>query len=286
MQSRAAATVGEALPAAVDAIAAAGVETARLDAELLLCEATGWDRARIAADPGLRLPVGSSRRFSEMVRRRVRREPVAYIRGRREFRRIELLVDRRVLIPRPETELLVEAALELSPRSVLDVGTGSGAIALAIADELPNATVVGIDTSAGALRVAQANVERLGFEDRVELVLRGISSVGDGPRDGEVDLLLANLPYVSESEWTGLEPEIRGYEPREALVAGESGLEAIELLLGRVASLERRPPAIALEVGVVQCDRVAELVRGSGYPRTDVRADLAGIERVVIGRGR
>ncbi|HEX6587022.1 MAG TPA: peptide chain release factor N(5)-glutamine methyltransferase [Solirubrobacterales bacterium] len=283
MESRASAKVGEALPAATGALHAAGVESPGLDAELLLCEATGWDRARIAAGPELRLPVGSSRRFSEMVRRRVRREPVAYILGRRAFRRIELLVDRQVLIPRPETELLVDVAVELSPRSVLDVGTGSGAIALAIADELPGARVRGIDTSAGALRVAQANADRLGFDERVELVLRGINSLGKGAGDGSVDLLVANLPYVSEAEWDGLEPEIREYEPREALVAGPRGLEAIESLLGVLGGTEGRPAAIALEVGSGQADRVAALVRAAGYRRADLRADLAGIDRVVVG---
>ena len=117
-------TAGEALEAATDAIAAAGSDSARFDAELLLSEATGWERARINAEPELRLPVGASREFAAMVRRRVRREPVAYILGRKGFRRIELLVDRRVLIPRPETEMLVEVALEMGAREVIDVGTG------------------------------------------------------------------------------------------------------------------------------------------------------------------
>ncbi len=152
---------------AVGALAAAGCETAHLDAELLLAHATGWDRAEIAADPDLRLPVGASREFAAMVRRRVRREPVAYILGRKGFRRIELIVDRRVLIPRPETELLVEVAVEAAPRAVLDVGTGSGAIALAVADELPGARIVATDTSMDALRVAEANADRLGLADSI-----------------------------------------------------------------------------------------------------------------------
>jgi len=265
----------------VDALTAAGCESARLDAELLLAEATGWDRARFAAEPDMRLPVGASREFGEMVRRRVRREPVAYILGRKGFRRIELVVDRRVLIPRPETELLVEIALELEATSPLDVGTGSGAIALAIADELPAARVTAIDTSLDAVRVAQTNAERLGLTDRVDVINRGVGSLAN---PGGCDLLLANLPYVAEAELEGLAPEIREYEPREALVPGPTGLEAIEALLQSVAGLETRPSVIALEIGAGQAEAVSGLVRGAGYAEVETRQDLAGLDRVVIGR--
>jgi release factor glutamine methyltransferase len=216
-----------------------------------------------------------------MVRRRTKREPVAYIVGRKGFRRIDLQVDRRVLIPRPETELLVDVALELEARAVLDVGTGSGAIALAVADELPEAEVIAIDTSMDALRVAQVNTDRLGLADRVDVVSRGVASLAYG---GPFDLLLANLPYVAEAEWEGLAPEIREYEPREALVPGPTGLEAIEALLDSVAGLERRPEAIALEVGAEQAAAVVELVGGAGYAEVETRRDLAGLDRVVVGR--
>jgi len=277
---------GDALQAATDAIAAAGSDTARLDAELLLCEATGWDRSQILAEPDLRLPVGASREFGAMVRRRVRREPVAYILGRKAFRRVELLVDRRVLIPRPETELLVEVAVELAGRTddralrVLDVGTGSGAVGLAVADEISGASVVAIDTSQGALGVAQANADRLGLSDRVEVVSAGVASLPEGP----FHLVLANLPYVSEAEWAGLEPEIREYEPREALVAGSTGLEAIESLLATVAVLEQRPRALALEIGAEQAAAVERLTRDSGYTEVVIRQDLAGLDRLVVAR--
>jgi release factor glutamine methyltransferase len=275
----------EALEAATEGLAAAGVEAPRLDAELLLSEATGWDRARIASEPDARLPVGASREFAEMVRRRLRREPVAYILGRKGLRRIELIVERRALIPRPETELLVEVALELRPAEVLDVGTGCGAIALAVADELPDTRVVAIDVSMDALRVAQANTETLGLGDRVDVVSRGVNSLAGAEPDGRpFDLLLANLPYVSEAEWEGLAPEIREYEPREALVAGPTGLEAIEALLAEVAELAQQPAAIGLEVGAGQSVAVAELVAAAGYREVETRADLAGIERVVVGR--
>jgi release factor glutamine methyltransferase len=278
-------TVGDALEAAIDALAAAGCETARLDAELLLAQATGWDRAKLTAEPDARLPVGASREFAEMVRRRIRREPVAYILGRKGFRRIELLVDRRVLIPRPETELLVELALEAAPTKVLDVGTGSGAIALAVADELEDARVTAIDTSFNAVRVAKANTERLGLTDRVDVVLRGPSSLtGAVPDDRAFDLLLANLPYVSEDEWQDLAPEIREYEPREALVAGQTGLEAIEALAEELLGLAPRPRVVALEIGAGQAEVVSKLVRAAGYTEVELRSDLAGHDRVVVGR--
>jgi release factor glutamine methyltransferase len=162
-----AATVNDALGAATDALAAAGVGEARLDAEVLLAAASGRGRASLIADPAAPLPPAVNRLYGEFVRRRLRREPVAYIVGTKGFRRIELAVDNRVLVPRPETELLVEVALERRPGRVLDVGTGSGAIALAVADELPDAAVVATDTSAGALEVARANAARLGLDGRV-----------------------------------------------------------------------------------------------------------------------
>jgi release factor glutamine methyltransferase len=265
-------TVHDALDAAVEALKAAGCESARLDAEVLLAQATGWDRAHLAAEPAARLPVGASRNFGEMVRRK-------------GFRRVELLVDRRVLIPRPETELLVDLALELQPARVIDVGTGSGAIALAVADELDDALVTAIDTSFDAVRVAQANAERLGLTDRVDVVLRGPSALdGAGAVGPPFDLLVANLPYVSEEEWDGLAPEIRDYEPREALVPGPTGLEAIEALAEELFGLAPRPSVVALEIGAGQADEVTRLIRAAGYEETEVRRDLSGHDRVVIGR--
>jgi release factor glutamine methyltransferase len=270
-------SVAQALAAATDALAAAGVGTPRLDAELLLAEATGSDRALLAADPEAGVEAPAARRFGVMVRRRVAREPVAYILGRKGFRRIELAVDRRALIPRPETELLVEMAVELQPATVLDVGTGSGAVALAVADELPQVTVVATDTSAAALELARSNAALLGLTDRVRF------EAGTLP-GGRFDLLLANLPYVSQGQWGTLAPEITRFEPREALAAGPSGLEAIEALLSALASGDTEAGGLVLEVGAGQAARVGELVGGAGCERIETRLDLAGIERAVIGR--
>jgi release factor glutamine methyltransferase len=273
----AAGTTREALTAASDALAAAGSDSPRLDAELLLVAATGRERASLAADPQAPVEATAARRFGASVRRRVAREPVAYILGRRGFRRIELAVDRRALIPRPETELLVELAVELKPRTVLDVGTGAGAVALAIADELPEARVVATDTSHGALEVAAANAAGLGLSDRVRFERGTLPG-------GRFDLLVANLPYVSESEWAALAPEIVNFEPREALVAGPTGLEAIESLLEALVSGGTEADVVALEVGVGQAATVDDLLRRAGHEATEVRRDLAGIDRVVIGR--
>jgi release factor glutamine methyltransferase len=274
----AAGTVRQALTAATDALTAAGVESPRLDAELLLAEASGRDRARLAAEPGAPVEPGAGRVFGTMVRRRLRREPVAYILGRKGFRGIELQVDRRVLIPRPETELLVEVALELRPGSVLDVGTGSGAVALAVADELPGVDVTASDASEAALEVARANASSLGLSERVAFV------AGSIPPGRSFDLVLANLPYVAEAERAALAPEIREWEPREALFAGADGLAAIRDLLATLKGAGDVAKAVALEVGEGQSERVVEMIRASGLPSTETRADLSGIERVVIGR--
>jgi len=278
------ARVREALDAAVEALAAAGVEDPRLDAELLLAEATGRSRAALVADAGAEVPPSAGRRFGELVRRRLRREPVAYILGRKGFRHLEPAVDRRVLIPRPETELLVELALELRPARVLDVGTGSGVIALAVADELPECEVTATDTSLAALEVARANADRLGLADRVRFLEGTLPD-----EEGGWDLVLANLPYVAERDWPSLQPEVTQYEPREALLAGPDGLDAYRafipecsLLLSRYAT--QKKGALAVEVGEGQAPVVTELMRGAGFGEVETRRDLAGIERVVIGR--
>jgi release factor glutamine methyltransferase len=259
--------VRDAVEAAVTALAAAGCSTPRLDAEVLIADALGADRAVLHSSPDREVTGAQARVIGERVRRRVDREPVAYILGRRGFRRIELLVDPRVLIPRPETELLVEVALDLPAGSrVHDVGTGSGAVALALMDERPDLVVTASDVSPAAADVARANAARLGLPLEVavepELPAR------------DFDLVLANLPYVREDEWDGLAPEIRRYEPRDALVSGEDGLDAIRALVSGAPAGTR----LALEHAPGQAAAVRALLRDS---RT--LADLAERERVTIG---
>jgi release factor glutamine methyltransferase len=267
--------VREALDSAVVALSAAGVDTPRLDAEVLLAHALGVDRARLVIDRDVPVEGPAVRAFQDAVRRRsVAREPVAYITGVKGFRHLDIGVDRRVLIPRPETETLVEAALDLPRHTrVVDVGTGSGAVALALKDERPDLEVLGTDRSAEALAVARANAARLGLD-----VAFVEGDLLDGA--GEVDAVVSNPPYVEDS--APLQPEIARHEPAVALYAGPEGLTVIRRLVDQVAESPAR--FVALEVGMGQSGEVGEVLRAAGFGETDVRRDLAGIERVVVGR--
>ncbi len=270
--------VRDALDGAITAIAAAGCETPRLDAEVLLAHALGVPRERLLIEHELQVAGASVRAVQDAVRRRaVEREPVAYIVGARGFRRIELCVDRRVLVPRPESELLVEWALALAPGArVIDVGTGSGAIALALKDERPDLDVAASDVSVEALEVAHANATRLALD--VNLLRADLlDGVGD-----EFDVVLANLPYVAEHERASLAPEIIRHEPPGALFAGADGLTVIRALTAQLATHERVSFA-ALEVGAGQAEEVARLLRAAGFANVECIRDLAGMERVVAG---
>jgi release factor glutamine methyltransferase len=268
--------VREALDAAVDGLTAAGVDDPRLDAEVMLAAAMGTDRAALYADPDSKMEPAAAREFAEMVRRRVRREPVAYILGRAWFRQLELVVDGRVLIPRPETELLVELAQDR--QRVLDVGTGSGAIALAIANERAGVRVTGIDSSPDAIQVARANAARAGLE--VEFLIADLI-VG-----GPYELIVSNPPYVREGEWDSLQPEISLYEPREALLGGDDGLDIIRDLIPAAADVLVRGGRLAIEVGQGQSRTVESLFERAGFTQVEAIRDLAGMPRVVTGRAR
>ena len=253
-------TVRETLAQAVATLEAAGIDTPRLDAEVLRAHVLGVERARLLIDD-LVVEGPAVRAYQDAVRRRaVEHEPVAYIVGRRGFRHLELRVDPRVLIPRPETEHVVEAVVELAPSgaSVVDVGTGSGAIALAVADERPDLRVVGSDVSADALDVARGN------GGGVEWVQ------ADLVPPGEWDVVVSNPPYVRDDE--PLPPDVDRHEPALALRAGPDGLAFYRRLA------EVPAPLRIVEVGEGQAGDVAALFGG----RTEIRRDLAGIERVVI----
>jgi release factor glutamine methyltransferase len=263
-----AAAAGAALRAAAERLRVAGCDTPRLDAEILLAHALGTDRTGLVLRGDAPLESGQQAAFDALVDRRAAREPVAYIVGMRAFRMLDLAVDRRVLIPRPDTETLVEQAIALAPRggAVHDVGTGSGAIALALADERPDLRVSASDASPEAVALARANAERLGLDVAIDVV--------DGLPEGRFDLVVANLPYVRADEWDDLQPEIRRYEPAMALVSGSDGLDAIRALVGQAAP----GTLLALEHAPAQSADVRALLRSA---RTV--ADLSGRDRVTVG---
>ena len=244
----------------------------------MLADVLGVSRERLIVDRDLVVEGPAVRAFQNAVRRRaVEREPVAYILGHRGFRRLDLAVDSRALIPRPETELLVEVGLGL-PRGarVLDVGTGSGAVAFALKDERPDLLLTGSDLSEDALALARSNGERLGLTVswlRADL----LAGVPD-----EFDAILSNPPYVAESARASLAPEILRHEPPGALFSGPDGLDAIRALLAQVGARDR-VRTVALELGAGQAPAVLELLCAAEFPSVRAERDLAGIERVVVG---
>jgi len=278
-------------------LTAKGIEGARLDAELLLAEAVGMTRTQLYTNFEQPLGAAEVARYRESVRRRAAREPVAYITGRREFWSLDLAVDRRVLVPRPETELLVEIAIDalkervatelLRERGngtdlrVADIGTGSGAIAIAIATEIAAARVIATDRSEAALEVAPVNANRHGVAGRIEF--RSGSGCAPLAGAGPFDVIASNPPYVRSAELRSLPPEVREWEPRSALEAGSDGMSVTAPLVEDAFELLAPGGSLIVEVGT-QAELVREAFARRGYERIGVRRDLAGIERVVTGR--
>jgi release factor glutamine methyltransferase len=272
-------TLAEVLRLSTEHLEGKGSETPRLDAELLLGHALGLKRIELYTEFDRPLSEAELAACRELVARRAKHEPVAYILGEWGFRRLTLTVDRRALIPRPETETVVERCLALlagldRPR-VLDVGAGTGAIALAIADEHPGAQVTAIDVSDDALALARENADRTGIA--IELDRRDLM---DGLGETGLDLVVSNPPYVSPAELAGLMPDVREYEPHLALVG-----DGLTGAVARHALDALRPGgALVLEVGDGQAESVADVLRELGYVEVAVTADLAGRARVVEGK--
>lgn len=263
-----------------------GFEQARLESELLLAGVLGLKRLDLYLQHDRPLTPDELERYRSAVRRRLKNEPVQYILGVAAFRHLELRVDRRVLIPRPETELLVGAVLEWSKSRVergvvLDIGTGSGAIALSLAGEGGYERIVASDVSRDALDVARANASRLGFGDRIEFREGSLFDVvGDSER---FDVIVSNPPYVAESERAALSADVVEHEPAAALFAGADGLDVIERIVGGAASRLRAGGLLALEIGIDQGAAVLERIEGTGaYAGAQVRQDLTGRERMVL----
>ena len=275
-------TLGDALAAATARLAEAGVESARLEAELLLARACDdCARALLYAELHRELSGEQEGAFEANVSRRVQREPLAYVLGEWGFRRLTLKTDRRALIPRPETEIVVERALEHirdeADPEVLDVGTGTGAIALAIADEHAGARITAIDASPEALALAQENRELTGVNGRVDLVEHDLTA---GLGRSQFDLVVSNPPYVEPDDLPTLQPEVRDWEPHIALVASGATEE-----VARAATEALRPGGwLVLETAAGTGERIRELLQELGYERVTITPDLAGRDRVVEGK--
>lgn len=269
-------------------LAASGVDRPRLDAEVLLARVLGIDRVRLYVEHDRPLTPPEVDAYRSCVARRARREPVAYITGVREFYSRPFFVDRRVLIPRPETEHLVEAALEElerrfpgeQARRVLDVGTGSGAIAITVALEAPSTRVVAVDLSPGALEVARRNADALGASDRVRFIESDMYSAVE---EEGFHAILSNPPYVRDAEWAGLPPDVRDYEPREALLGGADGLDLVRRLAAGAPARLVPGGLLAVEIGEEQGEAARRILEAHGFGQIRTIRDLAGKDRVVLG---
>ncbi len=276
-------TIRSALEGAARALGEAGLSSARREAQVLLGHVLGGGREAIFSHPGRALTAAQRDALDALVARRGAREPAAYILGAREFWSLDFLVTRDTLIPRPDSETVVEAALaavagRASAPRLLDLGTGAGCLLLALLSELPEARGVGVDISPGALEVARANAGRLGLGGRARFVC------GDWGRAlaGRFDLIVANPPYVEESEIDGLAPEVAGFEPRIALDGAGGGLAAFRELAPDVARLLAPDGVAAIEVGAGQAEAVAAILAGHGLIEAARRRDIAGIERCIV----
>ncbi len=260
----------------------AGIEDAPRDAALLLGLATGRARLDLLTRPEEHPDEEAIQRYRRLLARRASREPLSHLTGRRGFWTLEFAVSRDVLDPRPDTETLVEAALEISPppKRILDLGTGSGCLLLSLLHEFPGASGVGVDISTRALAVARGNAADLGLSGRAVFVC------GDwlAPVTGQFNLIVTNPPYIREDEAPFLQPELREYEPPEALFGGVDGLDAYRRILATVPAHLETGGTLLMEIGAAQAVDVMTLAREAGFASLRVRRDLDGRDRCIIAR--
>jgi release factor glutamine methyltransferase len=276
-------TIRDHLAAAKSRLVSAGIESAEAarDAQLLAMHLLGWERATLFARDTAPPPPDFPGAYASLIDRRTRREPVAYIRGVQEFWNRDFVVSPSVLIPRPETELIVEEALSCAFGLAADIGTGSGCLAVTLAAEIPRARIIATDISADAIGTARANAARHGVAERIEL--RQASYLEGSP--GPYDLIVANPPYVTEADYAGLAPEVREYEPRIALAAGADGLRDIREVLASASASLHPGGMLLMEIGHGQADAVRELLAGTRVlALTRISPDFQGIPRVVVAQ--
>jgi len=285
-------SLGETLAAAQGRLAAAGVETPRLDARLLAAEVLGWDQAKVIAENGYRLNTEQRRRLDALITRREAREPVAILTGHCEFWSLDFTVTGDVLIPRPDSETLIEAALTAMEEKsedgnkdgaleILDLGTGSGCLLLALLSEWPGARGLGVDVSEAALAVAKGNATALDLNGRADFKLSDWDAAVPKGVAGRFDIIVANPPYIAESEFASLEPEVARFEPRLALSGGADGLDCYRLLAPRLGALLAVGGRAFVEIGASQADAASGLFAAGGLNVRRVHKDLAGRSRVV-----
>ena len=263
--------------------AAKGVESPRLNAELLVGHALGLKRMQLYIQFERLLTEVELEKIRPLVRRRAQREPIQYIIGETEWFGLKLKVDRRVLIPRPETERLAELLTQLvttPPARILDLGTGSGALALALAKHWPEAMLTAVDVSSEALALAQENAVALTLNERVRFVES--SWFAAIPAGEQFDLIVANPPYLSEAETAAAEPEVRGHEPRSALVSPEEGIADLRVIIAASLPFLNTGGLLALETGVAQHSELLRLCSEAGFSRSESQQDLAGRDRFVF----
>lgn len=281
------ASIAQARRMAAGRLRDAGIETPDLDARLLVGHALGLTHAGLVAASSRRLSARDWAAVEALVARRLAREPVAHILGRKEFWSLPLRLSAATLVPRPETEILVEAALDIikhardRPLRILDLGTGTGAILLALLSELPQATGVGCDIDPLALDVARDNAHNLGLAGRCEFM---VSDFGAG-LDGAFDLVVSNPPYITSADLPALPPEVRDHDPRLALDGGADGLACYRAIAARIGKLLTPDGLLALEIGAGQASAVTAIFEAAGLtPAAPPRADLAGIQRALVFR--
>jgi len=275
--------VGETLNELVARLRQAGIDNPRLDSRLLLAAAMGVDKIWLFSHPEAEIGEPAGARLAELAARRCRREPMSQILGRREFWSLDFLVTGDTLTPRPDSETVIEAVLEQiadrqAPLSLLDLGTGSGCLLLALLSELPKAQGLGIDRSPAALAVAAENAKRMGLADRS----RFLCSDWCAAVTGGFDVILCNPPYIASGEIEGLEPEVARFEPKHALDGGKDGLDDYRRLAPQIAAHLNPAGIAAFEIGAGQAPEVAALLAEQGLALRSVRRDLGGIERCVV----
>jgi release factor glutamine methyltransferase len=274
---------GHLITQAAESLRASGVDSPQLDAEVMLARVLGRIRLDVITHPEIELSEAQERAFRAMAEKRSQRYPLAYLLGYREFYGLRIEVEEGVLVPRQETEVLVEEVVRRvgrRPVRIADVGVGSGAIAVALAVALPEAHIVGAEISPAALQVARRNVANHHLTDRVTLVEGDLLE----PLQGQFDAVVSNPPYIPSDDIAGLQPEVAKWEPREALDGGPDGLDVIRRLLPGARELLKPDGFVALEIGIGQANGVSRIAGSAGYSRVDVANDLAGIQRVVVCR--